>query len=197
MGKSQGGKLDGGTLLNRITLKNPELGQLFQDVIDGVNRVATNASVSAVGDVSAPKAPDAVTVNVAGEMAHISISHTGELNRGCHYFSEITSDDPASKNQPITVHHGVTRTPSPITLPTNRTSGSSTVPHNYKIETYAQYPGGPPSAKVVAKTTSGATTFQMGGSTTMSLLPGHGSGTAANSGGQHGQGFGISQKRTS
>jgi len=197
MSNSQGGKLDGGTLLNRIALKNPELGQLLQDVIDGVNHVATNASVSAVGDVSAPKAPDSVSVNVAGEMAHISINHTGELNRGIHYFSEITSDDPACAGQPITVHHGATRTPSPIVLPTTRTSGTSTVPNNYKIETYAQYPGGPPSAKVLAKTTTGSTSFKMGGSTNMSLLPGHGSGTASNNGGQRGQGFGSFQHRTS
>ena len=195
MALGQGGQLDGGRLLSELSIKDPRMGQLLQNVIDGVNRVAKNACVSAVGDMPAPKSPDSATVNVSGEMAHISISHTGNLQRGIHYFSEITSDDPSSSGHPITVHHGTTRTPSPIVLPTARTSGSSTVNNTYKIETYAQYPGGPPSEKTLARTTTGATTFQMGGSTNMSLLPGHGSGTSTDNGGQRGEGFGKFQSR--
>ena len=51
MATTQGGQLDGGRLLSELSIKDPRMGQLLQNVIDGVNRVAKNSGVSAVGDV--------------------------------------------------------------------------------------------------------------------------------------------------
>ena len=184
------GSLDGGRLLNEVALKDPRLGQLLQNVIDGVNRLGQNSGASPVGDVIAPKPPDTVSVKVSGEMMHISISHSGQLNRGVRYFSEISASP--SFGQPIVVDHGTSRTSHPIPLPTNDDSSN---PVTYYVRSYAQNPGGPPSAPTVVGGLGSPTGFAMGGATAMTLLPSTGSGTAPNTGQSAGQGLGKFQKR--
>lgn len=186
------GQLDGGRLLQEVALKDPRLGQLFQNIIDGANQLARNAGVSPVGDIDAPKAPDSVAVKVAGELMHISISHSGPVNRGVRYFSEISATP--SFGQPIVVDHGTSRTSHPIPLPTNN---DSMAPVTYYVRSYAQNPGGPPSTPTVVGGVGSPTGFTMGGATAMTLLPSTGSGTAPNSGQSAGQGLGRFQKRQS
>lgn len=190
---AQGGQLDGGQFLNELSLSNPKLARLIQDVIDGVNRTATNAGVSATGEVSPPKAPDAVTVKVAGEMMHVSISHSGPVERGVQYFTEIHTSP--SFGQPIVSHPGTSRTPPPFPLPTYPDGGGSKT--NYYVRAYVQNPGGPPSPVTVAGGVGSPTAFNMNGSTQMTLLASHGSGTAPNTGQSAGQGLGKFQKRSS
>ena len=139
------GQLDGSSLLAEIFAKDPRHGQLLQNIIDAVNKVAQNAGVSATGEIPAPKAPDSVSVTTAGEMMHVSISHGGRLQRGVKYFSEIaasTSGEPVF-SQPIVKDHGTSRTPEPFSLPTKDATGH---PYSYHVRSYAQNPGGPPSA---------------------------------------------------
>lgn len=192
MATTQGGQLDGGRLLSELSIKDPRMGQLLQNVIDGVNRVAKNSGVSAVGDVSAPKAPDSVSVNTAGEMMHISINHSGALQRGVRYFSEVSTTP--SFNQPLVIDHGTSRTSHPITLPTNDASGNT---QSYYVRSYAQDPGGPPSSPYTVGGVGSPTAHTMSGSTSMTLLSSHGSGTAPNHGQSAAQGLGKFQSRTS
>lgn len=190
--QQQGGNLEGGRLLQEVMLQDPRLGQLFQNVIDGVNRLGVNAGASPVGDIQAPKPPDAVSVKVSGELMHISISHSGPLQRGIRYFSEI-STTPAF-GQPIVVDHGTSRTSHPVPLPTKDDTGAAVT---YYVRSYAQHPGGPPSEPTVAGGIGSPTGFTMGGTTHLTLLPSTGSGTGPNTGQSAGQGLGKFQRRNS
>ena len=181
------GRLDGGSLLARIWSKDPDLAQTLQTIIDGVNTTAKNAGVAVSGDIPAPKAPDSVNVKVSGEMMHISVNHSGPVERGVRYFSEISPDNP-SFGQPIVVDHGTSRTSHPIPLPTFPDGGGATKVA-YHVRSYVQNPGGPPSRP------TNAGSFTMSGTTNMTMLPSTGSGTAPNTGQSAGQGLGKFQTR--
>ena len=181
------GRGDGGSLLAKIWSKDPDLAQTLQTMINDYNTIAKNAGVAVSGDIPAPKAPDSVTVKVAGEMMHISVNHSGEVERGVRYFSEISPDN-ASFGQPIVVDHGTSRTSHPIPLPTFPDGGGETKV-TYHVRSYAQNPGGPPSRA------TNAGSFTMNGTTNMTLLPSTGSGTAPNTGQSAGQGLGKFQTR--
>lgn len=182
------GQFDGGSNQAEIAANDPRHAQVHQNIIDAINQVAKNAGVSATGDIVAPKAPDSVTVKIAGELAHVSISHSGQIQRGTNYFTEISPNDPAF-GQPVVYHHGTSRTPPPFLLPTYPDGGGTKV--GYSIRSYAQMPGGPPSSPTIAQ----GGPFEMGGATELTLLPSNGSGTAPNNGQSAGQGFGKNQKR--
>ena len=186
---TQAGQLDGGRLLAELAIKDPRHGQLIQNIIDGVNQGFKNAGVSAIGDNSPPKSPDTVSVKVAGEMLHVSINHSGPLQRNVRYFSEISNNPNFS--QPLVIDHGTSRTSHPIPLPTFADDG--TTRHQYYVRSYAQNPGGPPSAPTVVGGLGSPTAFQMAGSTAMTPLPSQGSGTAPNNGQSAGQGLGRFQ----
>jgi hypothetical protein len=187
------GQLDIGGLQAEIQSKDPRHAQVHQDLADGINRLAVNLASSATGDIPAPKSPDSVAVATGGEFMHIAISHSGQLARNIHYFSEISTTPNFS--QPIVIDHGSSRTSHPFPLPTFPNGGGSKT--NYYVRSYAQYPGGPPSAPTVAGGLGSPTAFQMGGSTQLTLLPSNGSGTAPNNGQAAGAGLGRTQRRQS
>lgn len=189
-----GGEVDGGRELSYVEQQNPQLGALLRRVLLGVNTLSKNTGASATGEVAAPKAPDSVNTAVSGEMLHVSISHGGQLQRGVQYFTEISPNDP-SFSAPIVYHHGSSRTPPPIPLPT-KTAATGNATHNYYVRSYAQYSGSQPSAPTVfGGSGSAPVAIQMTGSTIGDLLPSTGSGTAANTGQQGGSGLGKVQQR--
>jgi len=179
-------QLDGGRFLAEINQKDSKMGALFQRIITAINTLATNTASSAVGQMAAPPPPDAVAVKVAGEMAHVSITHNGPVLRGVQYFTEISNNPQFS--QPIVVHHGTSRTSHPFPLPTHDDNGAT---QNWYFRSYAQYHGSPPSEKTVFGGQENPVAVQMNGSTRMTLLPSTGSGTASPTGSQGGQGLGT------
>ncbi len=189
-GSPIGGFLDGGRELAAIDQSDWKMGSLLRRIIDHVNRGFENAQVSGSGEVPAPKAPDSVSVKVSGEMMHVSIAHTGAVNRNVNYFTEVATDP--NFTQPLVIHHGTSRTSAPINLPTKDDTGA--VQSDY-VRSYAQYPGGAPSEPTVVGGVGGAKAFTMNGSTQMTLLSSTGSGTASSTGQQGGSGFGKVQKR--
>ena len=213
-----GGDLDGGRELSEIEQKDPSMGRIFRRVIQAVNTLATNTSSSATGEVKAPKPPDSVKASVSGEYLHIAISHGGQLQRGVQYFTEISPND-ASFKQPIVYHHGASRTPPPISLPTGTANPSYdnskpisptnplVIPTNYYVRSYAQYPSSQPSSPTVLGGSSAPVPINMSGLavnesgsvtqyTTNNLLPSTGSGTASNTGQQGSWGLGKTQQRS-
>jgi hypothetical protein len=189
---STGGNIDGGRELAEIESKNPALGSVLRKIISGVNQTALNAGVSPTGQVSAPKAPDSVSVSTAGEMMQVSINHSGAIQRGIHYISEVSTD--SAFTNPLVIDHGASRTSHPFPLPTNDSDGTAV---NYYVRSYAQHPGGPPSATTTVGGSSSPTAHTMGGSTDMTLQTSHGSGTANNNGQQGGWGLGKTPSRAS
>lgn len=193
-----GGNLDLGRELAELEQSNPALGRVLRRLQEGVNTLAKNTAASATGETKAPQPPSTVQLAQSGEYLHFSIDHPGELQRGVTYFTEIHSDDPATAGKPIVYHHGSSRTPPPLQLPSKRfdpVSGTN-VFINYSTQHYAQYPSSQPSSPIAGRIPgTGATTFQMTGGTVMSLLPSTGSGTASNTGQQKAQGLGKVQQR--
>lgn len=185
------GQLDGGEFLAELASKDPRQAQMIQYMIDGINRVAKAAGVSATGDVPPPKGPDSVSVKTAGEMLHVSINHSGPVERGIRYFTEIHTTP--SFDRPIVEDHGTSRTRTPYSLPTFLDDGMTKA--KYYVRVITQNPGGPPSEPFVVGGPSNPTAFEMNGSTSMTLLPSNGSGTAPNNGQSAGQGLGKFQSR--
>jgi hypothetical protein len=187
-----GGSLDGGRLLVELANKDPRQAQLIQNLIDGINTVAQNTATSPVGAIEPPKSPDSVSVAVAGEYMHISHSLTGTINRGIQHLTEISTTPSFAEGSTLVVDHGCSRTSHPFSLPTKDGNGKT---YNYYVRGYCQYPGSAPSKPYTVGGASQPTAFQMGGTTQMTLLSSHGSGTGPNTG-KSGEGLGTFQKRS-
>jgi hypothetical protein len=188
---NNGGSLDGGRLLVELANKSPREAQLIQNIIDGINTVAKNTASSAVGDIQPPKGPDSISVAVGGEYMHVSHSLTGPINRGIQHFTEVSTTPSFAEGTTLVVDHGASRTSHPFPLPTKNGAGSN---YKYYVRGYTQYHGSSPSEKYTVGGESSPTPFTMGGSTQLTLLQSHGSGTGPNSG-KSGQGLGVFQKR--
>jgi len=185
-------QLPGNDLLAQIENENEKLGQyLRQYIVPSITQTARNAAVSPIGNVAKPDDLSNVSVAASGEMVHVSITDNSKLNRGVHYFTEISANDPSFR-QPIVFHHGTSRTPPPFPLPSKDGSGAAI---KYYIRSYSQYPGSEPSNPIVHGGASNPTAVTLGGSTQLNLLPSTGSGTASGNGTQGGQGFGKSAVR--
>lgn len=180
-------QLPGNDLLNQIEQEWPKMGQYIrQYLVPAISRTAQNAAVSPTGSAAAPESPSGVSVAAAGEMVHVSVTDNSALNRGVHYFTEISANDPSFR-QPIVFHHGTSRTPPPFPLPSKDAGGTAI---SYYVRSYSQYPGSAPSAPIVHGGAANPTPITLGGATQLDLLPSTGSGTASGNGTQPAQGFG-------
>jgi hypothetical protein len=180
------GILTGGRVLAKWRNEDAQKGTLIQRMIDGVNTLADNLGGSAVGRLAPPSPINGVTIKKSGEMLHIQISHSGPIQQGVRYFSEIST---SGGSQPIVIDHGTSRTSHPISLPTKDDAGNTV---QYTLHSYNQLPGSDPTPRVAYP----GNPFTMSGTTHMTLLPSTGSGTASNSGQQVGSGLGKRQRRT-
>lgn len=184
------GILTGGRVLSKWLSEDAQKGTLIQRIINGVNTLADNVASSAVGRLPPPSPVNGVTVKVAGELAHVQIAHSGPVQQGVRYFTEIATN--SSFSQPLVIDHGTSRTSHPIALPTKDDSGNT---QKYYFRSYNQLPGSDPTTPVAYGGAS-PIAVQMSGSTQMTLLSSTGSGTASNSGQQAGWGLGKQPRRT-
>jgi hypothetical protein len=183
------GILAGGRALTKLTQENPALGALVQKIINGVNTLADNTASSATGRSSVPPNINSLNVKMAGEFAHVTIDHSGPIQQGIHYFVEAANNENFSNAHPI--HFGTSRTRDPIHLAALDDAGN---PQKWYLRAYAQYPGSNPSTPVNYGGEA-PTAITPTGATQLTWQPSTGSGTAANSGGQVGWGFGRVQRR--
>jgi len=189
MSTSAKGTLSGGRALTKLIQENPTHGALLQKIITAVNTLAENTTSSAVGRSTAPPPINALNVKVAGEYAHVTITHTGNIQQGVHYFVEAANNPQFNGAHPI--HFGTSRTRDPIHLAALDDSGAA---QKWYLRGYAQYPGSDPSAPVAYGGTS-PTAITPTGTTQLTWQPSTGSGTASNSGQQAAWGFGRIQRR--
>jgi hypothetical protein len=182
--------LSGGSFLNEIYQNDSRLGTLLSRVIKAVNQTANTAGVAPVGQSTRLAPPDSVNVSAAGEMMHVSITDNSAADRTVHYFTQVSNNPQFA--QPITIHHGPSRTSAPFTLPTKDGSGAT---HNWYVRSFRQRPGGPPSDPITYGGSASPTAVTMSGSTQFNLLPSTGSGTGDNTGTQGAQGFGKQPTR--
>ncbi len=189
MSTSAKGTLSGGRALTKLIQENPTHGALLQKIITAVNTLAENTTSSAVGRSTAPPPINALNVKVAGEYAHVTITHTGNIQQGVHYFVEAANNPQFNGAHPI--HFGTSRTRDPIHLAALDDSGAA---QKWYLRGYAQYPGSDPSAPVAYGGTS-PTAITPTGTTQLTWQPSTGSGTASNSGQQAAWGFGKIARR--
>ena len=183
------GILAGGRALTSWMQNNPTQGSLLQKVITAVNTLAENTASSAVGRSAPPPPINALNVKVSGEYAHVTIEHTGNIQKGVHYFVEAANNANFIGAHPI--HFGTSRTRDPIHLAALDDTGAA---QKWFLRGYAQYPGSDPSAPVAYGGAS-PTAITPTGTTQLTWQPSTGSGTASSSGQQVGWGFGKIQRR--
>jgi hypothetical protein len=183
------GILSGGRALSKWVQDNPTQGSLLQKIITAVNTLADNTTSSAVGRSTPPPPINALNVKVSGEYAHVTLTHTGNIQQGVHYFVEAANNSSFNGAHPI--HFGTSRTRDPIHLAALDDSGA---PQKWYLRGYAQYPGSSPSTPVSYGGTQ-PTAITTTGTTKLSWQPSTGSGTSSNTGQQAGWGFGKIAKR--
>jgi hypothetical protein len=166
-----------------------KLGMYMRNYVNpAIQKTAQNAAVSTTSQVSAPAAPESISVSTSGELMQVVVNHTAPVQKGVRYITHIATN-PQFINA-IVVDHGASRCPPHINLPTKDASGAA---HSYYVATVAQYPGSQPSKPTYYGGAS-PVAVTMGGTTQMDIQPGTGSGTAVN-GGQALVGLGKSQVR--
>jgi hypothetical protein len=183
------GTLSGGRALTKWVQDNPTQGSLLQKIITSINALADNTASSAVGRSMPPPPINALNVKVAGEFAHVTITHTGDIQQGIHYFVEAANNPQFNGAHPI--HFGTSRTRDPIHLAANDDSGA---PQKWYLRGYAQYPGSDPS-RPVAYGGASPSPITTTGTTRLTWQNSTGSGTASNNGQQAAWGFGKVQRR--
>lgn len=184
--QSGNAQLDGGQFLTELAHTNSRQAAFFQKIITFVNQLATAGANSGSGEIAPPPPIAGMTVKTAGEMIHVAHDHPGSIQRGIQYFTEIGVNDPGFK-QPMVIDHGASRTSHPFTLPT-KDDGGNTI--NYYFRSYAQYHGSRRSGYAYLGTEKSPTAVTLTGSTQLTPITSFGSGTAANTGTQGGQGLG-------
>ena len=183
------GILTGGRALTQWIQNDATQGSLLQKIIKAVNTVASNTASSAVGRLAPPPPIQRLNVATGGEYAHITINHSGAIQQGIHYFVEVSNN--ADFSGAHAIHYGTSRTRDPIHLAPLDATGAA---QSWYARGFSQYPGSDPSEPVnyggstpTAIATTGTTKLTWNAST--------GSGTASNTGGQPGWGFGKQQTR--
>ena len=195
----QGVALDGGRELAVLRQNDPLQGTLIGRIIDALNRLATNVAASPNGELPPPEPVDLITVKgtlagntltAPGEILHFVHTHNAPINRGIHYITEASANDPNFSNP-----HQILDTTSRsgfVHLPAN---DDTNTPVAYYVRVTAQYPGSGPTRPTVYGGLQGATKILMTGTTSMSLLTSQSGGTAKP--GQGGQGLGVVRSRGS
>ncbi len=166
-----------------------KLGQYIRQYLaPSIQTTAQNAAVSPESQIPAPAPPESVQVHVAGELMQVVVNHTSPVQKGARHLIHIATN-PQFTN--ALIHDaGASRAPMHFNLPTKDAGGLT---HNYYVAAVVQYPGSQPSEPTFFGGAAPAM-VNMGGTTQMDILPGTGSGTAAN-GGQALVGLGKSQVR--
>lgn len=163
---------------------------MMQNVQDAVNQSANAVGVDATQHLEPPDPPNAINVKAAGGMAHVTLNDNTQRSRALHYFVEYSTDpnffNPAPHVEPL----GPTRS-KVLALPNKDDNGAAQMWH---FRAYSmQLSSRTPSDHVVFGGSTNPTPVDVGGDTSLTLLPSTGAGTASSTGQEAGQGFGHAQ----
>jgi hypothetical protein len=180
---SQGSNFDGGKQLVEIQNENPSLGRLLQRTVSAINRLASNAGVSPVGQLPIPPTIGAINVKASGETVHVTVDDASEATTNREWFIEHATEP--NFIAPHVVHLKSSRGAF-LNLPSKTDAGTA---QGWYFRGYSQDPGSPPSAPVYFGGLS-PTKVTLSGSTQLTPLASTGSGTASPLGTQGGWGRG-------
>jgi hypothetical protein len=186
--------LEGGQELAALQHKDFDNGSLLKRIIQSINDLAKNVGASAVGKVDPPPPVNSIqvsgtqsgnTITVPSELLHLTLAHNGEVSKGVQYIHEISTEP--NFLAPHVVDTGSSRSLF-VHLPAKDSLGN---PQVYYHRAYPQYHGSDPQKPTVLGGLAAPTKIVMTGTSTTSLLPSTGSGTASAQGTQGGHGLGV------
>lgn len=182
--------IDGSQFLKEMRSKDPHLALLLENIIDGVNGVATHLAVDPTGKVQPPDPIKDITVKAGDSHVHVTLNDPSQIRKGVQYFVEWDNDP--SFPSPHPEHLGASRSRM-LALPALKDDGVT--PNQYYFRAYSQYHGSDATPPVVLGGLAAATPVTLTGGSKMTPLPSRGSGTAAPDGTQGGRGLGTDLTR--
>lgn len=178
--------LDGSQFLKEIRNKDPHLGRLLQDVIDGLNGVANHVGVEPKGKIAPPDPHQALNVVAGTDHVHVTITDNSTVRKNVQNFIEWSANDPAFGNSHVE-DLGASRG-RVLALPAKDGTGA---PIQYYFKSYGQHLGSDPQPKhTFFGTKLAPTPVTLTGASQLTLLPAVGSGTGKPDGSQSGSGLG-------
>lgn len=183
--------LDATQFLNEVRNRDPHLGKLLEQLIDGVNGISNHLGVDPKGKVQPPAAHQALNVSAGSDQVHVTITDNSPIKKNVQNFVEWSANDPAFNN-PHVEHLNASRG-RVLPLPAKDQNG---VQIQYYFKSYSQYAGSDPQSKhTFFGTRFAPTPVTLTGSSTLALLPSTGSGTGKSDGSQSGSGLGVALQR--
>lgn len=177
--------------LNEIRNRDPHLGKLLEQVIDGMTGISNHLGVDPKGKVQPPDPHQALNVSAGSDHVHVTITDNSQVKKNIQNFVEWSANDPTFAN-PHVEDLGASRG-RVLGLPAK--DGTGTV-ISYYFKSYGQYLGSDAQSKhTFFGTRFAPTAVTLTGASQLTLLPSAGSGTGKSDGSQSGSGLGTVLER--
>lgn len=185
--------LDATQFLNEIRNRDPHLGKLLEQVIDGLNSVSDHIGVDPKGKPQPPDAHQALNISAGTDHVHVTITDNSQLKKNAQNFVVWSANDPAFGPGNAHVEHLGASRGKVLPLPAKDQNG---VVIQYYFKSYGQFFGSDPQSKHTYFGSQFAPTpVSLTGNSQLALLPAVGSGTGQPDGSQPGAGLGIDLQR--
>lgn len=177
--------IDGSQFLKELRSRDPHLGLLLEQIIDGVNGIGNHAGIDPLGKTEPPAPLQGINIAAGDSHVHVALTDHSPVRKNVQYFIEW-SKDPSFATRHVE-HLGASRE-RVLALPAKDGSGN---PQQYYFRAYSQYLGSDPQSEHAVyggKYTPTAVTLS--GASQLDLLSPTGSGTGLPDGSGQAAGLG-------
>ena len=182
--------IDGSQFLKEVKNRDPHLGLLLEQMIDGINGTAQHLGVNPNGKLDPPAPLQDFQVNAGDGQVHVQLTDASAVKKNVQYFVEY-SKDPSFATSYVE-HLGASRN-RVIALPAMDQASN---PHTFYFKAYSQYLGSDAQSNhAVFGGKYTPTGVSVTGNTKLDLLDTRGAGTAFPNGSQSGYGLGTVLER--
>src|SRR3981189_2401175 len=183
--------LDASQFLQEIRNRDPHLGKLLEQLIDGVNGISNHLGVAPQGKVQPPAAHQQLNVVAGTDHVHVTITDSSTVKKNVQNMIEWSVNDPTF-SAPHVEDLGSSRGRM-LALPAKDSLGA---PINYYFKSYGQYFGSDAQSKhTFFGTRFNPTAVTLTGASQLTPLQSAGSGTGKSDGSQSGSGLGTVLQR--
>ena len=184
--------LDASQFLNEIRNKDPHLGKLLEQLIEGLNGISNHVGVDPTGKVAPPDPHQALNVVAGTDHVHVTITDNSQVKKNVQHFVEWSTDPAFGPGNAHVEHLGSSRE-KVLALPAKDGTGAVI---QYYFKSYGQYLGSDPQSEhKFFGTPLAPTPVTLTGASQLTLLPAVGSGTGRPDGSESGSGLGIVLER--
>lgn len=185
--------LDASQFLNEVRNRDPHLGKLLEQVIDGINSISDHAGIDPKGKTQPPDQHQSLNVAAGSDHVHVTITDNSQVKKNVQYFVEWSANDPAFGPGNAHVEHLNASRERVLALPAKDGNG---VQIQYYFKSYGQYFGSDAQSKhTFFGPRFAPTPVTLTGASQLTLLPAVGSGTGRPDGSQSGAGLGFDLQR--